>query len=488
MTGHTKLFAEQRILKTRALEDKQRALQRSLVETNILTGHSRSENRVDTLRRARSEAAIQRDLFTDYQHVTREQDRERRTKVVEAEERLANELAKQKSASIREEMKKRRICDGSEEIRNLKERLHAAQVTKERAQQLMQKQVSAHKDRVSELIIAEHMENQRLEQLELVHKLDIEKMKQRERVKIVNQQQIARKEATRQEAQVEYDKEKLQVDDLVRKIQEEDHADAVARAQKAEETKEQLKEFAIQQKARQAEADRRDAEEIRKIEEYANHKAEREQIEADRKAEEAREKERRFYGVFSAIQNRNKEREELEQLRNDLYQEEWEAMMQKREEVAMRKKLEDREDMRQAFVLQMKMKEEKREREKEEELKMRQVLLDKFAQDDRIEQMNDQKRRMKVLEHIREVDRLCELRRQLYVEQREKERGVLAKLQEEEQERHKIIEEERKKLLMQHAPYLKDFLPKGTMESWEDFQDLFPEKVASKSAVLQAVH
>mmetsp|Transcript_26336 Transcript_26336/g.60768 ORF Transcript_26336/g.60768 Transcript_26336/m.60768 type:complete len:484 (-) Transcript_26336:104-1555(-) len=476
MTGHTRLFAEQRILKTRAMEDKQKALHRSLVETNILQGHARSESRVDSLRRARSEASIQRDLFTDYQHVTSEQDRERRMKVVEAEERLANELAKQKAVNIREEMKKRRICDGSEEIRSLKERLHAAQVTKERAQQLLQKQVHAERSKVQEVVIAEHMENQRLEQLELVHKLNIEKLKQRERVKQVNQQQIAHKEATRREAQVAYDLERQQVDELVRKIQDEDAMEAEARAQKAQQTKEQLKSFGLQQKERQADLERREQEEIKAIEDYANKKAEREQEEAERKAVEAKEKERRFYGVFSEISNRNKEREELERLRNDLYQEEWEAEMQRRAEQAMRKKLEDREDMRQAFLLQMKMKEEKQAREKEEEAKMRQVLLEKFAQDDRIEQMNDQKRRMKVLEHVKEVDRLCELRRQLYEESRAKDRESLAKLQEEEQERHKIIEEERKKLLMAHAPYLKDFLPKGTMESWEDYQDLFPEK------------
>lgn len=38
-----------------------------------------------------------------------------------------------------------------------------------------------------------------------------------------------------------------------------------------------------------------------------------------------------------------------------------------------------------------------------EEERMRQQVLEKFAEDDRIEQMNAQKRRMKMLEHRREV-------------------------------------------------------------------------------------
>jgi len=38
-------------------------------------------------------------------------------------------------------------------------------------------------------------------------------------------------------------------------------------------------------------------------------------------------------------------------------------------------------------------------------------MLDKFAEDDRIEQMNAQKRRMKQLEHKRAVEKLIEDRR-----------------------------------------------------------------------------
>jgi sortase (surface protein transpeptidase) len=56
-----------------------------------------------------------------------------------------------------------------------------------------------------------------LQQL-LEHKLEIEKMKQRERVKQINQQQIAMREAGREEAMQEYQKEKSQVDELVSRI------------------------------------------------------------------------------------------------------------------------------------------------------------------------------------------------------------------------------------------------------------------------------
>ena len=60
---------------------------------------------------------------------------------------------------------------------------------------------------------------------------------------------------------------------------------------------------------------------------------------------------------------------------------------------------------------QMAFKEMRRQAEKEEEEAFRKMMMAKFAEDDRIEQMNAQKRRMKQLEHKRDVEKLLEDRR-----------------------------------------------------------------------------
>ena len=52
---------------------------------------------------------------------------------------------------------------------------------------------------------------------------------------------------------------------------------------------------------------------------------------------------------------------------------------------------------------QMELKAQRQAAVAAEEERLRQSMLDKFAEDDRIEQMNAQKRRMKMLEHRREV-------------------------------------------------------------------------------------
>merc|ERR1712057_99279 len=117
----------------------------------------------------------------------------------------------------------------------------------------------------------------------------------------------------------------------------------------------------------------------------------------------------------------SKEAEELEQLRNDLHFQELEAEHRRREELQVRKKLEDRVEMMRAYESQMQLKEEKKKMDREEEEKFRTQLMAKFAEDDRIEQLNDQKRRMKIQKHKKEVERLLKEKQALYELDRQQE-------------------------------------------------------------------
>jgi hypothetical protein len=86
--------------------------------------------------------------------------------------------------------------------------------------------------------------------------------------------------------------------------------------------------------------------------------------------------------------------------------------------------------------------------------------MQKFAEDDRIEQMKQAARRMKQLEHRKAVDALIEERRRLIAEKELEEK----KQEEMESEiaRYKaaVIEQERQRLLREHASKLAGFLPK----------------------------
>lgn len=472
MSG-TKRFVEQRILNARKAEAKDAGLRRKVVENNIYAGYAKSAVRVEEMRRSRSEAAVRRDLFMDYTYVQAEQEKERRSRISHFEENLADELARRKAEALRDEMDKRRICDGSEELRALKERLHAAKVNKERAQQLHEGEIRKERGRVQEHMIAEHMENERVEHVELELKLTLEKGKQRERVKFINQQQITTKEAQRCEAMQEYLKEKDQVNDLVVKIEMEDAEEAGARALKQEESKASLKQFMVDQQQKQREIEQAERDENDRIEQYARDKRAREERLAAEKEEAEKQKGVILKKMLGQAEAANREKEELERLRNDLYLEQHELDARRREELTCRKRLEDREEMKNAYVFQMQMKEEKANGAREEEERIRSALLLKFAEDDRIEQMSEQKRRMKVEQHKREAERLTQLRREMFDQARDAERNHEGALREEEMSRQIIIESERKRLLKEHAAGLKDFLPKATFETREDYELVF---------------
>merc|ERR1712066_735346 len=103
--------------------------------------------------------------------------------------------------------------------------------------------------------------------------------------------------------------------------------------------------------------EREEQEEYDKIEQYAKDKRAREEALAAQAAEAERQKQAILNAQLGKMEARNKEAQELENLRNDLHLEELEAESRRREEMQMRKKLEDREEMKQAYMFQMQMKE-----------------------------------------------------------------------------------------------------------------------------------
>merc|ERR1719161_2135911 len=281
-----------------------------LREHSILAGHGKSDLRVEGLRRERAQEEERREFFTDYMHIQQAQDKERRAQISEMEARLAAELEQRKAAQVRADMDKKRICDSSEELRALKEKLHAAKVNKERAVQLLEQQVRLEEEKQRDTKIGEVLELERLEHMELERKLEIEKAKQRERVKRINQEQIAQKEALRQEAFDEYIKEKDQVQEVVDAINKEDEMEAAARRQKQLETREMLRQFAIENEQRRKEMEERERNENFKIEEYARMKREQEEKMAAEKERQEAEKKRVLAQMLGKQMAANKEAEE----------------------------------------------------------------------------------------------------------------------------------------------------------------------------------
>merc|ERR1719454_2519909 len=116
---------------------------------------------------------------------------------------------------------------------------------------------------------------------------------------------------------------------------------------------------------------RREKEENDRIEQYAADKGNMEESLAAEKERQEIEKRKVLMKMIGDQEAQNKQAAELEKLRNDLYQEELEAEHRRREDLQMRKRLEDRKEMMTAYAYQMNVKKEKEELEKEEENRFR---------------------------------------------------------------------------------------------------------------------
>jgi hypothetical protein len=98
----------------------------------------------------------------------------------------------------------------------------------------------------------------------------------------------------------------------------------------------------------------------------------------------------------------------------------------------------------------MRLKAERAAEEKRMEEIFTAKLMQKFAEDERLEQMNDQKRRMREQEHKREIERLWAEKLAVYHAQRELEMQEVAAKKAEEARIRDLIEKEKARLLAEH--------------------------------------
>ena len=95
----------------------------------------------------------------------------------------------------------------------------------------------------------------------------------------------------------------------------------------------------------------------------------------------------------------------------------------------------------------------------EEEFKAK--MAQKFAEDERLEQMNAQKRRMRELQHKRDIEQLWQEKLTVYRAQREQEWEERRLVAEQEDIKRQIVAQEKERLLREHQNILHQFNPKA---------------------------
>ncbi|NXN24933.1 MNS1 protein, partial [Nycticryphes semicollaris] len=433
------------------------------------------EERGGRLRAGRLLAALERERRLE-EAVLREEERKRcRALQLERDKGLAAELARLNHERLKDEKMRQQVRENSLELRELEKKLKSAYMNKERAAQIAEKEAIQYEKMKREAEIAQKMKEEYERAIKEESSAELRRNEEKKMYQQELEKQLVEQERKKQEAYKEFLSEKLLIDEIVRKIYEEDQMERQLKLDKIRATQTYIEEF----KKEQANWRRRKQEEMeeenRKIIEFANIQRQR-QEDWMAKIRDTEEKKQRLQSMIAQNLEREKQkREELEQIRQELYLEEQEETERKKEMAEIEKRIRQRLDLRQTYEEQLALKKILQQAMREEEEVFRQQMLAKLAEDDRIEQLNAQKRRMKQLEHRRAVEKLIEDRHKQLIEDKERELEE-RRLEEKRQENIlAIVEEERQKLLKEHASKLLGYLPRGIIKDENDVNMLGEE-------------
>jgi len=451
-----------------AREDLMRAVHRD----NMIVANASSDDRVMNMRRTRVMAAEQqqRQIVSSVQ-----QEHTRRKKLAQKtayEDAVAEELQKLRDLSLRDEKMRQQLCETEPEIRELKAKLDAGYVRKEVQAQIGEHEMETDETRRLKFETGRMLQTQRMEWEQQEVEAARSKFVQTQVYQQDLEAQLAEEEARKVAAYEQFMKDKKMIDEIVQRIHAEDASAAHDEAEKKianrrdmDEFEEQQADYRVRTEQRLAEEDatlRRQAAEMesraqRELQEKRLKSAARDEMQATMGADIARaEAERNEDDELRAMLSEELERERLEQ----------EAAAEAEKKI--RRRLEMLKDHDEAvFIKQM-----RQEVLLREEQEFRQAMLEKFARDDKLEQLSAQRRRMKGLEHGRQVENLIEERRQRIAIEREQQEAQLQVTAAQQEARRQLIEEERQKLLREHAIKLLGYLPKGVIRDAGDLDKL----------------
>lgn len=395
------------------------------------------------------------------------QDQARNSVISSLENNLANELERRGAAKIRDEQERIRICDKSEDLRALRIKLNEARVSRERAAQLLEQQLRYEEDKFRESLLDERMEEERLHILEEEKGANIRREHQRREANSMQKQQIEERERLRVENQREAALEKAQVDALVEKLRKEEEDETIARHTHLMNQRKIFQDFAELRDIQRLEDQERREKELAEIMAFEKAKKDREDRFEAKKREIENEKKRIQAQLLNQHADRDRRAAEQEYLLNQLHAEEKEEQDRLKELAVKEKILRDRVDMLRSYESQLAEKEARKQQELEEEMAFRKTMLQKFADEDKIEQFSNEKRRLKIRDHMQKASELWEVRKAAFEAEKQAELNARQKEIEARERELAIIEDERRRLLCEAAE-LRKFLPPGVLKSKDD--------------------
>ena len=481
----SKVF-DQEMRKRDERDTKRKQLIATLKQGSDLRAQAEGDQRARSLQR-RNEASLraaERDFGEKYEERV-EFDR-RKMRDEEQQAALARAISEKKRSELTWKNKVAQIAENDPGLRELQAQLKAAYMNQERAAQQEEKRLIMLSEAEREHALDAAMERDRQMALsELAQKEEVRKQIAQESRGVLDAQIRDRERRLAEDSYQSFLKDKQQVDEVMRKVMEEDRREREEKRRKQEETRAYVARFQEEHAERVAAKKRAEAEEERKIREYNDSLANRDADAKARKAAADAEAERVYKEIEARERKKRLEKEEMENLRNMLHEEEEyrKRIEQDRQRELRRQRM--KKEMIDANEKQKVFKAEVMAREAEAEKILVTKMLEKFEEDERRERENARRRIDAKKEYIAGIEAQRAHKRSLYIEEMEAEKASLRQAEEEEKFRQQVVQEARKRLLAEHAAKLQGFLPKGIIKSKEEW-DYVQEEAAKQMAARQA--
>ena len=354
-----------------------------------------------------------------------------------------------------------KLLNENGEIKAIKNSIAQAKLNQFRAHQIQENQIrrvqKLMKDTETDELLLKNLENERKKVAEEEEK----KKQERIRAKHLIQQQMRDRDKLREEAKKEYEKDKIDVDNMINKLKEEDIA-----AQKEIERKKEIQRIYMKNSYAEKEAriqKEKEEERLQKERErkYQENVQKREEDLNNKKAQIQFEKDKIFEQLCQQEAQRQAERDYWENVKNELYveQENYKAKLKELEEKEKRQR--QKEELLASAIEQMKYKEQRKQEEKKMEAEYKKKLMEKYAEEEKLEQYNMRRRKQRELDLKAEVEKQWQLKLEQYQKQREAELAELEKAKKKEEEERYLIQQEKERLIKENEHLLKMYYPTG---------------------------
>ena len=393
-------------------------------------------------------------------------------------------IQQQRSYENGQRLQKEIIINDSDEIKELKDAIEHAKLNKVLSRQMNQnlilrKQKLIKEAEEEELVLKEIEDQKKKDEIEK-EKKKIEFLKNRE----INLQQIREKKLQQEEAEKEYERDKKLVDDIVNKMIEEDIA-----VKKEDQRKKEINKLYMQNaykerdiiKQKEAEKEKLQEEAIQK---YHESVALREKHVAQKKNDLQKQKDKIFNKLCEEEAKRKAEQDYWDTVRSELHMEQdyKKTKLKEKEEEEKRQKMKD--DVINSALKQMQFKEMKKKEEEANDAAFREKLLEKYAQDEKLEKEKQEKQRQQLIDIQNAIKKQKEEKYFQYQKQREKELNEYNKYKQEQDSKKYIIEQEKIRLLKENEELLKKYYPIGYYKAKDSLKNIQKPSTTTRHDVI----